>query len=63
MPVVRFGHVGDDGDGPGGARMDPMFGELRNAGRDIPEACGDGLPPGIHRVDGDSTGVQEILDL
>ena len=37
--------------------------DLRDAGRDVPKACGDGASPGVHRVYGDSGGFQEGLDL
>ena len=55
--------MGDDGDGPGGVRMDPVLGDLRDAGRDVPKAYGDGAPSRIHRVNGNSGGIQEGLDL
>ena len=63
LPVVCPGHGGDDGDGSGGARMDPVLSNLRDAGRDVPEACIDGTFPHIHRVYGNSGGIQEGLDL
>jgi hypothetical protein len=43
--------------------MDSMFGDFLDAGWDVPEACGDGAPPRVHRVYGDSGSVQEGLDL
>ena len=43
--------------------MDSVLGDLRDAGRDVLEACGDSAPPHVHRVDGDSGGVQKGLDL
>ena len=54
LPIVHPGHGGDNGDGPGGARMDPVLGDLHNTSRDLPEACGDGAPRRVHRVYGDS---------
>ena len=43
--------------------MNSMFGDFLDAGRDVPEACGDGAPPRIHGVYGDSGSIQEGLDL
>ena len=63
LPVVRPRHVGDDGDGPSGTRMDPMLGDLHDASWDVLEACGDCTSPRIHRVYGDSGSFQKGLDL
>jgi hypothetical protein len=63
LPVVRHGHGGDDGDGPGGAHVDSVLGDLRDAGRDVSEVCGDGAPARVHRIYGDSGGFQKGLDL
>jgi len=43
--------------------MHPMLGELCDTRRDVPEACGDSASSRIHRVNGDSGGVQKVLDL
>ena len=63
LPVIRPGHGGDDGDGSGGALVSPVLGDLGDTGRNVLEARGDGFPPHVHRVDGDSGSVQERLDL
>ena len=43
--------------------MDSMLGNLRDAGRDVLEACGDGAPPHVHRVYCNSESFQKGLDL
>ena len=43
--------------------MSPVLGDLGDAGWNVLEARGDGVPPRIHRVDGDSGSIQEGLDL
>ena len=63
LPKVRLGHGGDDSDGSGGALVSPVLGDLRDAGWNVLEARGDGVPHHVHRVDGDSGSVQEGLDL
>jgi hypothetical protein len=40
-----------------------VAGDLRDAGWDVLEECGDGTPSCVHRVDGDSRSVQKSLDL
>ena len=63
LPVVCPGHGGDDGDGSGGTLVSPILGDLGDAGWNVLEERGDGVPPRIHRVNGDSGGVQQRLDL
>ena len=63
LPEICPGHGGDDGDGYGGALVSPVLGDLRDAGWNVLEARGDGVPHHFHRVDGDSGSVQEGLDL
>ena len=48
LPVVRPRHGGDDGDGSGSALMSPVLGDLGDAGWNVLEARGDGVPPCIH---------------
>ena len=43
--------------------MDPVLGDLHDAGWDVLEACGDGAPPRVHRVYGNSGSLQKGLDL
>ena len=57
LPVVRPRHGGDDGDGFGGALVSPVLRDLGDAGWNVLEARGDGVPPRIHRVNGDSGGI------
>ena len=45
LPVVRPGHGGDDGDSSGGALVSPVLGDLGDAGWNVLEARGDGVPP------------------
>ena len=63
LPVVCPRHGGDDGDGSGGTLVSPILGDLGDAGWNVLEARGDGVPPRIHRVNGDSGGIQQRLDL
>src|SRR6185503_2484382 len=63
LPVVRPGHGGDDGDGSGGALVSSEASNLLDAGRDVPEACGDGAPLRVCRVYGDSGSFQKDLNL
>ena len=51
LPVVRPGHGGDHGDGPGGALVSSMAGDLLDAGRDVPQARGDGARPSVQGLD------------
>ena len=63
LPVVHPVHGGDDGDGSSGALVSPILGDLGDAGWNVLEARGDGVPSRIHRVNGDSGDVQQRLDL
>ena len=60
---VCFEHGGDHGDGPGGALVSSMAGDLLDSGRDVPQVRGNGAPSRIYRVDGNSGSVQEGMDL
>ena len=63
LPVVRPRHGRHYGDSPGGILMRSVAGDLRDTGGDVPQTHGDGAPPSIDRVYGDSGSVEEALDL